>query len=94
VPAYSATGHSQHQPGGSESWLTITREGKVVVADETAVVRAEREAVPEEPPEEASDRGIKHVLEQDVGGVLLLHDAYLEHREPGLHEEDQGSCVW
>ena len=64
----------------------------MVFADETAVVRAEREAVPEEPPEEASDRGIKHVLEQDIGGILLLHNTYLEHREPGLHEEDQGSC--
>mmetsp|Transcript_4214 Transcript_4214/g.6182 ORF Transcript_4214/g.6182 Transcript_4214/m.6182 type:complete len:271 (+) Transcript_4214:411-1223(+) len=60
--------------------------------DEATLVHTVSEAPAEKPEAKGSDRGIDHVLEQDVGHVLRVHDAGLKHGEAALHEEDQGTA--
>jgi hypothetical protein len=41
---------------------------------------------------QCTKRGIDHILEEDVGRVLGVDDARLEHGKPALHEEDEVGC--
>jgi hypothetical protein len=35
---------------------------------------------------------INDIFEEDVGDILGMHNACLQHRKPSLHEKDEGGC--
>mmetsp|Transcript_4171 Transcript_4171/g.13191 ORF Transcript_4171/g.13191 Transcript_4171/m.13191 type:complete len:706 (+) Transcript_4171:117-2234(+) len=67
----------------------LRRADEAVRAVVAELVRAERDAVAEEPPHDGGDGRVEDVLDEDVLRVLELHGPDLEHREARLHEEDE-----
>ena len=84
----------QHRSTVLDVARAVNADGKVVGADEAAAAAggAVRHAVADEPENQGTKRGIDHVFEEDVGRVLGVDDACLEHGKSALHEEDEGGC--
>jgi len=61
---------------------------RIVPADER-VAGAEHEREAPAPVEQAAHAGVEHALDEHVDGFAVTTEAGLEHREAGLHAEDE-----
>ena len=86
--------HRLEQPEGEVGSIAGPGRGEVgqeevAAAEQAGLAGPEHEGVADGPERQHADGEVHEVLHQDVGRVLGAGEARFEHREAGLHQEDQ-----